>query len=126
MIISIYNYINLDVRDRKPSHHACVSKLRDQRSSFKHYFLRVTLEKLTQVEKEFGTEYELLNKKPLVDITEILFANCLFNQEVDLELIGPSLESLLKCVQIAHKHLQSHLMMVYAPISKEGNNNSGP
>ena len=82
--------------------------------------MRVTFETLSQLEKDFGTEYEITNKKHLVEMTEILFANCLYNQEADIELLGPSLESLLKCVQIAHKHLPSYLMMVYAPISKEG------
>ena len=102
--------------DRDPSHHPSVSKLREQRSSFKHYLMKVALETLTQLEKDFGTEYELLNKKYLVEMTEILCANCLFNQEADIEVMPSCLECLLKAIHIAHKHLHSHLTMVYAPV----------
>ena len=78
--------------------------------------MKVALETLTQVEKDFGTEYELLNKKYLVEMTEILYANCLFNQEADIEVMPSCLECLLKAIHIAHKHLHSHLTMVYAPV----------
>ena len=104
---AISNILHSILNDKMPSNHAAVAQLRSN-VKFEMYFLRVALEKETQLDKTLSVsgdgEANDVVLKHLSTIASTLAEHCLSNPEADEKLLPQSLECLLKCLKLVETH----------------------
>ena len=104
---AISNILHSILNDNKPSNHEAVSQLRSN-VKLGSYFLRVTLEKETQLDKTLSVsgddDANDVVLKHLSSISSSLAEHCIFSPEADEKLLAQTLECFLKSIKLVRDH----------------------